>query len=122
LMTPGALALVAAQVWPLRRLCPLCMTVHGCVLAAAALSFPVPAGPPPVPPWALVHGLAALGTAGLLVPFLEGALENRVHRSRLAWIGSTPWGALAEIAGRPPVPDWGLSADARLGAADARFR
>ena len=123
-MTPGALALVAAQVWPLRRLCPLCMTVHGCVLAAAGLSFPLLAGSLhlTVLPWALVHGLAALGAAGLLVPFLEGALENRVHRSRLAWIGSTPWGALAEVAGRPPVPDWGLSGAARLGAADARFR
>jgi uncharacterized membrane protein len=124
LMAPGALALVAVQVWPLRRFCPLCMTVHACVLAAAAVSLPFLARSfdLSIVPWAIVHAVSALGVAGLLVPFLEGALENRVHRSRLAWIGSTPWGALAEIAGRPPVPDWGLSERARLGAMEARFR
>jgi uncharacterized membrane protein len=123
LMAPGAVAFVGLQVWPLRRFCPLCLTVHASVLAAAGLSFPflgsLGGG---VLPWAIVHAVAALGVAGLLVPFLEGALENRTHRTRLAWIGSTPWGALAEIAGRPPLPDWGLSSHARLGAADARFR
>jgi len=123
LMAPGAVAFVGLQVWPLRRFCPLCLTVHASVLAAAGLSFPflgsLGGG---VLPWAIVHAVAALGVAGLVVPFLEGALENRTHRTRLAWIGSTPGGALAEIAGRPPLPDWGLSSHARLGAADARFR
>lgn len=131
LAAPGALALIAVQIWPLKRFCPLCMTVHACVLAAAGLSLPLLAGSfeagilpwaRTVAPWAVLHLVGSLATAGLVVPFLEGAIESRTYRSRLAWIGSTPLGALAELAGRPPVPDWGLAAGARLGEAGARFR
>jgi hypothetical protein len=121
---PGAVLLIGMQVWPLRRFCPLCMTVHACVLVAAGLASPLltQATPGELAPWAALHAVAALGTAGLVVPFLEGAIESRTHRSRLAWIGATPWGALAEVSGRPAVPDWGLVDHARLGQVSSRFR
>jgi uncharacterized membrane protein len=128
---PGALALVGVQVWPLRRFCPLCLTVHACVLLASVLASPSLLGafadglPPALGrllPWGVAHAIASLGAAGLLVPFLEGAFENRTHRGRLAWIAATPWGALAEVAGRPSPRDWGLDGHARLGNQDARFR
>ncbi|RMF73155.1 MAG: hypothetical protein D6738_09535 [Acidobacteria bacterium] len=106
---PESLLLIGVQVWPLRRICPLCMTVHAVVLVCAALGLALwLASPLPAldlaraaVPWALLHGVLFLLAYGLLVPFVDLGIEARTNRTRLAWIGATPLGALAELIGRP---------------------
>jgi len=56
------------------------------------------------------------------VPYLSFDLESRANRARLGWIGSTPWGALAEAAGRPPAVSGVPKPPIRIGGPSARFR
>jgi uncharacterized membrane protein len=125
LASPLSLFLIGVQLGPLKRICTLCMGVHAIVLAgtiAGIVAYTPAQAASAVLPWALVHALVFLFSLGLLAPYVEMEIENRTHRARLAWIGTTPWGALAEYAGRPPA-DLGLvSSPAHLGEADARFR
>lgn len=130
LAAPASLFLVGVQVYPLRRFCPLCMAVQAVVLACAAASFVFLVGPgrgalDPVglAPFALLHAVTLAGAFGLLLPFLGLSLETRAHRARLGWIGATPWGALAEIVGRPRAVSRVPPSAFRLGAAErAPFR
>lgn len=125
LASPLSLFLIGVQLGPLKRICTLCMGIHAIVLAAtiAGLVAYVPSqAVAAVIPWALVHALAFLFSLGVLAPYVEMEIENRTHRARLSWIGTTPWGALAEYAGRPAA-DLGLvPSPAHLGGEDARFR
>lgn len=111
LAVPGALFLVAVQFGPLGRICPLCLAVHAMILTAAAAfaavlltggfaDLPWTAFAAPAALW-LVAFAAALGVAPA---WLELQLERRVLRTRLGWVLASPFGALAELAGRPPVP------------------
>jgi len=125
--TPASLALVGVQIWPLRRICLLCMTVHGCVALCAGLGVlflrtrPDPAGEfLRALPWALPHALAFIAVLALLIPLVEAEIENRTHRARLAWVSSTPWGALAETAGRPAVGE-ALDRSVAIGEPSAPF-
>ena len=122
--SPLSLFLIGVQLGPLKRICTLCMGVHAIVLAAAIAGVvaytPAQAWAAAVP-WALVHALVFLFSLGVLAPYVEMEIENRTHRARLSWIGTTPWGALAEYAGRPPA-DLGLVSHAHLGEKGARFR
>ena len=123
--SPLSLFLIFVQLGPLKRICTLCMGVHAIVLAGtvAGIAAYTPAqAVAAVFPWALVHALALLFSLGVLAPYVEMEIENRTHRARLSWIGTTPWGALAEYAGRPAA-DLGLvPSPAHLGEPDARFR
>ncbi len=129
LATPASLFLIGVQIYPLRRFCPLCMGVHAVVLACAAaavllmLAAPGRGGldPAAVAPFALLHAVALAGALGLLVPFLGLSLEAHSHRTRLGWIGATPWGALAEMLGRPPAARRIPPSPFRLGAEQAPF-
>jgi uncharacterized membrane protein/predicted double-glycine peptidase len=128
LAAPASLFFIGLQVWPLRRFCPLCMTVHaGVLLGATLLALLGPMAwnvraPSMLPILAIAHGVAFLAIAGLVVPLLELGLETRASRVRLGWIAATPWGALAEAAGRtrafsaPPVSAF------QIGAAGGSFR
>lgn len=124
LASPLSLFLIGVQLGPLRRICTLCMAIHAIVLASAVTGV-VAFAPAQVAqaaiPWALVHALTFLFSLGVLAPYVEMEIENRTHRARLSWIGTTPWGALAEYAGRPPA-DLGLVATSHLGEANARLR
>jgi len=128
LALPGSISLTAVQVYPLRRFCPLCMIVHAAVIASAALGVLYlarggwPGNPADLVPFALAHGAALLGAFGLIVPYLAFDLESRANRARLGWIGATPWGALAEAAGRPRAVPGVLDAAIRIGGPAARFR
>lgn len=128
LVVPGSLWLIAVQIYPLRRFCPLCMTVHAAVLASAAIGAWALTGGglaaflPAAWPAALVHALLVAGSLGLLVPFLDLSIESRSSRTRLGWIGATPWGALAEIAGRPRALAARVPTAIELGPAGAPFR
>lgn len=126
---PAALVLIGLQVWPLRRLCLLCMSVHAVILSAAALGAPLlgalNAGATAiadVAPFAALHGVSFLGVLGLVVPFAERGIENRVLWSRLGWVSATPWGALAEVAGQSPAEGVRLDAGLRLSEGDGPFR
>ena len=125
LASPLSLFLIGVQLGPLKRICTLCMAIHAIVLAAAITGLVVfrPAQVLEAAfPWALVHALALLFSLGVLAPYVEMEIENRTHRARLDWIGTTAWGALAEYAGRPSA-DLGLTATpAYLGGEEARFR
>lgn len=127
-LVPGSLWLIAVQIYPLRRFCPLCMTVHATVLSTAALgAFALGRDElwtalPEAWPAALVHALLVIGALGLFVPFLDLSIESRTSRTRLGWIGATPWGALAEIAGRPRALAGRVTTAIELGPADAPFR
>ncbi len=123
-VAPISVVLVVLQIWPLRRICLLCMTAHAAILGGAALGLDrvseiEPAGLATI---AAVHGLLLAAMLGLVVPYLELAIENRSHRARLRWIGSTPWGALAELAGRGPAPAEPLRSAIVLGRATTTFR
>lgn len=125
LASPLSLFLIGVQLGPLKRICTLCMGVHAIVLAGAvagAVAFRPSAVVDAAFPWALVHALTFVFSLGVLAPYVEMEIENRTHRARLAWIGTTAWGSLAEFAGRPAA-DLGLVATpAHLGDADARFK
>lgn len=108
LAAPMSLYLIGVQIYPLKRFCPLCMAVHAGVLLAllsgaphlvawSALSGSIAA----LAPWAVGHAVLFFGALGLLVPFTALGVEVRAHRTRLGWIGATPWGALSEMLGRP---------------------
>jgi uncharacterized membrane protein len=121
---PISMVLIVLQIWPLRRICLLCMTAHAAILGGAALglarvSTMEPAGLATI---AAAHGLLLAAMLGLVVPYLELSIENRSHRARLRWIGSTPWGALAELAGRGPAPAEPLHSTIVLGRARTNFR
>ena len=129
LAAPASLVFTGLQVYPLRRFCPLCMTVHLCVLGGAALTAPLWLAASSVPHPAVVlasfpvlHLLAFLGVLGLVVPLLELNLETRASRARLGWIAATPWGALAEAAGRAPAFASPPASPFTLGAPGAPFR
>jgi uncharacterized membrane protein/predicted double-glycine peptidase len=128
LATPASLFFIGLQVWPLRRFCPLCMTVHAGVLAGAALVVPLGAAasvaqtPSTLALLAIVHGVAFLSIAGLVVPLLELTLEAKASRIRLGWISATPWGALAEAAGRTPTFSIPPASAFRIGTAGGSFR
>ena len=125
---PESFWLIAVQVYPLRRFCPLCMVTHACVLITAALGAAWLLGPggdvgmPGVLGFSGLHVAAYAVAFGVLVPFLGLGMEVRSHRTRLGWIGATPWGALAEMIGRPGavsnLPDTPL----RIGEPSAPFR
>lgn len=122
---PGSLFLVGVQVWPLRRFCPLCMTVHAAVLAAALVGLPaLLRGAPGAASWAWGALHLGLFTAalGILVPWLELGLESYALRARTGWVASTPWGALAELAGRPVEAGAVPPAPIELGSDRAQFR
>ncbi|HJQ97366.1 MAG TPA: vitamin K epoxide reductase family protein [Candidatus Polarisedimenticolaceae bacterium] len=124
LASPLSIFLIGVQLGPLKRICTLCMSIHAIVLAGAIAGLVAYSPTQAVSaafPWALVHAAAFLVSLGVLAPYIEMEIENRTHRARLDWIGTTPWGALAEYAGRPPA-DLGLISTAHLGGADARFR
>lgn len=129
LAAPASVFLIGVQIYPLRRFCPLCMAVHAVVLACAGAALLLLAGPgrgvldPAVlAPFALLHAVALAGALGLLLPFLGLALEAQSHRTRLGWISATPWGALAEMVGRPPAARCVPPSPFRLGAEEAPFR
>jgi uncharacterized membrane protein len=128
LALPGSIALIAVQVYPLRRLCPLCMIVHAVVILSSALGILYlarggwPADTAVLAPFAFAHAAALLGAFGLIVPYLSLDLEARATRARLGWIGATSWGALAEAAGRPRAVSDPPDAAIRIGDPAARFR
>ena len=108
--SPASLWLVAVQVWPLRRFCPLCMTVHAAVLVTAMLGAGMLAAwivaggrAGALWPYALLHAVLFLVALGFAPGWFEQILERRVLGTRLGWMTSTPWGALAELAGRSAV-------------------
>jgi uncharacterized membrane protein len=128
LAAPASLFFIGLQIWPLRRFCPLCMTVHAGVLAGALLIVPLgragwaASTPSSLALLMIVHGVAFLAIAGLVVPLLELSLEARASRARLGWIAATPWGALAEAAGRTPEFSTPPASAFQVGAADGTFR
>lgn len=131
---PFSLIFIAVQFWPLRRICPLCMTVHAVVLCCAAAGLyghaGVLAGGPAVlasvaaavAPWAALHALLFAAMLGLVASWFDLSIESRATRARLSWIGATPWGALAELVGRPRATRRRLEAAVTLGDAAAPFR
>lgn len=124
---PGALWLVGVQVLALKRVCPLCMAVHALVVvnAAIALSAALGGGAPPaidVAAWALAFALALAAALGIAPSWLELSLESRVLRTRLGWTAATPWGALAEAAGRPAAYAEAPYATFRVGSASAPLK
>ncbi|HZN54513.1 MAG TPA: vitamin K epoxide reductase family protein [Candidatus Polarisedimenticolaceae bacterium] len=128
LAAPASLFFIGLQVWPLKRFCPLCMTVHAGVLAGAAMIVVTGARawealtPPMLVLVGAIHVTAFLAVAGLVVPLLELGIESRASRSRLAWVAATPWGALAEAAGRTRAFSSPPASAFRLGRSDAPFR
>jgi uncharacterized membrane protein len=129
LAAPASLVFTGLQVWPLKRFCPLCMTVHACVLGGAALTailgpaaLAVPLRPLVIAALPSVQLLAFLAVLGLAVPLLELSLEARASRARLGWIAATPWGALAEAAGRAPAFTAPPASAFTLGEPGAPFR
>lgn len=108
LALPASLWLIGVQIYPLRRFCPLCMTAHGAIIGLALLGalqlwclLPRGLSLVPVAGFALLSLLLGLTAFALVVPFLGLLMEVRASRTRLAWVGVTPLGALAEMVGRP---------------------
>jgi len=100
---PISLLLIGVQLWPLRRLCLLCMIVHTVVIASAAVGAPLvlDLALPDVAPLVALHAMFFFAAIGLLVPLLELRLEAKVLKTWLGWASATPWGALAAVAGQP---------------------
>jgi uncharacterized membrane protein len=125
---PASLFFIGLQVWPLRRFCPLCMLVHTGVLVGAWLIVPLGSlallahAPSILAIVAIAHGAAFLAIAGLIVPLLELELEVRASRVRLGWIAATPWGALAEAAGRTRAFATPPASAFQIGTAGGSFR
>jgi uncharacterized membrane protein len=126
---PVALVFVGLQVWPLRRFCPLCMATHavtliGTLSLSAAFAWGAGASPSvaALAPAALGYALAFLAAFGLVIPFLSLGLESHSNRTRLGWIAATPFGALAESAGRPRAARELPAAPLNVAAGPAPFR
>lgn len=129
LAAPAALFFIALQLGPLGRICPLCMAVHGAILLGLLLALPhaiawtaLTGAIAPLLPWAILHGLLFLGALGLLAPFVALGIEAQASRTRLSWVGTTPYGALAEAAGRPRSPHPLPATSAWLGEPSAPLR
>lgn len=73
-------------------------------------------------PWAALHAILFLLAFGLLVPFLDLAVEARTSRARLAWIAATPLGALAELTGRPKDVPGRVPGTIEVGSPEAPVR
>jgi uncharacterized membrane protein len=108
LASPVSLFLVLVQIWPMRRLCPLCMAIHLAVLAGATAG------------WHLLSRLTlgelvALWPAGLLqtwlfslalgvlMPWLRDADALASLSSDLTTAAATPLGSLALTLANPPL-------------------
>lgn len=122
---------VGVQIYPLRRLCPLCLVAHLAIVAGALAGFAVvssaaaPAGSAlSVPslsfalPFALVFCLA-FGAARLMV---RDRQDNEAMAARLARIDRSVFGALAEFHGQPTLPSPPPDSPFVLGDPDAGFR
>jgi uncharacterized membrane protein len=108
---PISLFLVGVQLWPLRKLCPPCLVVHGAVLAGALVGWAVCAaawtgpGSEVAGLWrvAAIHLLLLLAALGVLLPWAEARHEVALLRSTVAQATSTPLGSLALAAAEPIV-------------------
>lgn len=127
LSTPIALLLVLVQIWPLKKVCPLCMTLHLAVFAGAAAGWQFLG--PELPPWPL--RLAALWPIGLLhvwlfslvlgvlMPWIKNSAELDNLADDLASATATPLGSLALLLAKPPLQKTASSALMRWGNAQA---
>jgi hypothetical protein len=128
LAVPGALALIGVQIHPLKRFCALCIACHAAVLLCAGLGAAWMLGPGrgvgarALIPFALLHVLAFGVAFAWFVSYIGLGIEVRSHRTRLGWIGSTPWGALAELLGRARLASAPPTSPFRLGGENAPFR
>jgi uncharacterized membrane protein len=102
---PVSLWLIGVQLWPLRRLCLLCMIVHAAVIASAVVGATLVHGLTlqDIAPLVFLHANFFLAAIGTLVPLFDLRLEAKVSRTWLGWASATPWGALAAVAGQPAV-------------------
>ncbi|MFN7967488.1 MAG: vitamin K epoxide reductase family protein [Acidobacteriota bacterium] len=126
---PLSLYLIAVQIYPLKRFCPLCMAVHAGVLSALVAGAPqlatwwiLSGDIASLLPWAIAHAVLYLGALGLMVPFASLGIEAQAHRTRLGWVGTTPWGALSEMLGRPRAPHALEPSSVTVGNAHAPLR
>ncbi len=100
---PLSLLLIGVQFWPLARICPLCMGVHGLVISAAAAGWFDLVQPgeflvSDVLPIAAVHAVLLLLLLGFVFPWLEARLNLQSLRSAMGNASATPLGALAITA------------------------
>ncbi len=106
---PIPLFLVGVQLWPLRKLCPPCLVVHGAVLAGALVGWAVCAAAWTSPGsqvaglWrvAAVHLFLLLAAVGVLLPCADARQEVAMLRSTVAQATSTALGSLALAAAEP---------------------
>ncbi len=107
LLVPVAVGLSGVQVWPLRKLCGLCLGVHGSVVAGAlvlgpgALAALPELGTEMVVRMGLIHGLLGLGMMGVGVPWLSLREQVAALRKGTAEATATPLGSLAITLARP---------------------
>ncbi len=103
---PLSLLLIVVQFWPLVRICPLCMGVHGLVIGAAAagwfgLVHPRDFLASDVWPFAAVHAGILLLVLGFVFPWLEARSNLQTLRRAMGRATATPLGALAITAAAP---------------------
>lgn len=128
LLLPGSLFLIGVQFLKLKRVCPLCMLVHSAVITSSGVGLWTwsryrPASEPVgLLMWGIVWAALVLLAFGLLVPFLDAQIESKTLRARVGWIGATPWGALAEIAGRPRLIGERIATAIEVGSKSAPLR
>lgn len=111
LAAPVSLFLVLVQIWPLKKLCPLCMVIHMAVFAGAAASWYLLA--PRFPQ--TLHQLATLWpigllqiwffslVLGLLMPWIKHSGEIAKLTADFASATATPLGSLALTLVSPPL-------------------
>ncbi len=105
---PVSIFLIGVQLLALRRFCALCAWGHLAVLGGLAIGLGMA---PPLSldalrgswPFLVWFALAALAAREILIPLFTSDLDLRGARERLAFIGATSWGPLAELIGRPAV-------------------
>jgi uncharacterized membrane protein len=125
LASPGAIALIAAQL-TLKKLCTLCMAVHAVILTGAALVVVSAAtGVLPAPPlvpvaaaallWLLLFALLLSSAA----PHLRQAPALESAESRLEALLESPQVTLVETVANPPVALDGAGLGVTVGKPDA---
>lgn len=107
---PVSLFLVLVQIWPLKKLCPLCMAIHLAVFGGAAAGWYLLA--PRLPP--TLSQLAALWPVGLLqlwffslvlgvlMPWIKDSGNLARLKADFASARATPLGSLALTLAKPP--------------------
>lgn len=105
LWSPLSLFLIGVQAWPLRKLCPLCLGVHGLILSGAALAWWrwIPGDPSEIGRFLMLWLLCSVLSMGFGIPWALLGERVQALMGTLSQATSTPLGSLALTLARPQM-------------------